>query len=133
MGRQLTVSRRGEGAPIDAMLWLLEPDVRLVDSRTFSSLGDFMAWLRGAADVSVSWTEELKADAGLSIAVAEILGAAPGDASLPTVDGLHAGGYFPSRPGGVEATPEIALEPPTSVHVGVTLERGRPRGRRHRR
>ena len=52
MGRQLTVSRRGEGAPIDAMLWLLEPDVRLVDSRSFTSLAEFTAWLRGASDVT---------------------------------------------------------------------------------
>ena len=130
MGRQLTVSRRGEGAPIDAMLWLLEPDVRLVDSRSFSSLGEFTAWLREAADVGVCWTEDLKADAALSIAVAEVLGTAPSDPTLPTVDGTP---LFP-LPGSV-GTPGtgIALEPPRSTHVGGTLGRGRPRGRRHRR
>ena len=130
MGRQLTVSRRGEGAPIDAMLWLLEPDVRLVDSRSFSSLGEFTAWLREAADVGVCWTEDLKADPALSLAVAEVLGAAPGDFSLPTVDGAA---LFPlPGPGGVSGA-GIPLEPPTSAQLGSTLERGRPRGRRHRR
>lgn len=128
MGRQLTVSRRGEGAPIDAMLWLLEPDVRLVDSRSFSSLDEFTAWLRGAADVSVCWTHELMADAALSIAVAEVLGTAPGDTSLPTVDGAQ-GGFFSVGPG----VAGIALEPPTTAPIGGRLERGRPRGRRHRR
>jgi hypothetical protein len=132
MGRQLTVSRRGEGAPIDAMLWLLEPDVRLVDSRSFPSLGEFTSWLRNATDVSVSWTDELRADTGLSIAVAEILGAAPGDASLPTVDGTHAEGFF-SAEAGSGPTTGIGLASPTSVHIGGRLERGRPRGRRHRR
>jgi hypothetical protein len=133
MGRQLTVSRRGEGAPIDAMLWLLEPDVRLVDSRTFTSLGEFVAWLRDAADVSVSWTEELKADAGLSIAVAEVLGTASGDPTLPTVDATQGGSLFPAGYRESGRGEGNVLAPPTTTPVGLTLGRGRPRGRRHRR
>ena len=134
MGRQLTVSRRGEGAPIDAMLWLLEPDVRLLDTRTFSTLGDFASWLRGTVDVSVCWTEELRADAELALSVAEILGAAPGDPNRPTVDGTQGSEAFlipPPPPAGQSAA--HLLEAPHSADSGVRLDPGRPEGRHHRR
>jgi hypothetical protein len=133
MGRHLTVSRRSEAAPIDAMLWLLEPDVRLVDTQTFSTLGDFASWLRRAIDVSVSWTDELKADAELAMTVAEILGAAPGDPSLPTVNGTDGTETFPFPPPVARSAAGNALDTPHSSDSAGRLGAGRPKGQRHRR
>ncbi len=131
MGRQLTVSRQAEGAVIDVMVWLLEPEARLLETRTFASLAELTSWLQDIPDLTVNWTDELKADAGLAMALAEALGNAPADASLPSV---HGGApLFPitgARPEGETARPAF-VEPPVAG-AGRNRGKGRPRGRRNR-
>jgi hypothetical protein len=56
------------GAWFEALLWTTGSDPRLVESQHFSSAGDLRVWLKavavehGQANISVRWTDKLKAN-----------------------------------------------------------------------
>jgi hypothetical protein len=63
---------------ISAMLWLADKDPWLLDAQQFRSEGELRRWLDEVAatykNISVRWTEKLKAEKMLAKAIVECLG-----------------------------------------------------------
>jgi hypothetical protein len=65
---------------ISAMLWLAAKDPWLLDAQQFRSETELRRWLQDVAatykNIAVRWTDKLKAEKMLALAIAECLGLA---------------------------------------------------------
>jgi hypothetical protein len=78
----LAVDRSADRTEICAMIWVAaDDDPRLLESRTFQGEGALRVWLAGLvakyghSNIRVNWTEELRADEPLAVALEKVMGA----------------------------------------------------------